>query len=99
MIKIENWAMIFEGNPYLPPESQKSYIRGRVYGHPRFEDGTVVCSSNIEDMNLKEGHIKTASGSTYHLGLPEQAWMRWLEENNFTKYLEDLKNLDSHFPH
>ena len=98
MIKIENWALLFEGDPYLPPESQRSYIKGRVYGHPRFNDGKTVHSSSIKEMNIKEGYIITSSGSKYILGLPEQAWVRWLEENNFTKYLEDIKNLDSHFP-
>ena len=98
MIKLENWAMIYDDNPYLPPESQKSYVRGRAYGHPRFEDGKTIHSSSIQEMNIKEGYVITASGSKYILGLPEQSWMRWLEENNFTEYLEDLKNLESHFP-
>jgi len=99
LVKIENWSLILVNyDPYKAPELQRQNLRGQVYDHPRFKDGTEIVSSYITEMDLKKGIIATHSGTEYSLGRPASHWMRWLEEQEYIEYLDDLKNLFSHFP-
>jgi len=80
MIRIENWCVCgTEEDPYTAPEMQIKRLRGEVYGHSRFEDGTVITSSQLVMIDLKEMRAETASGSYYQLGKMEDPYKRWLE--------------------
>lgn len=70
-IRIEDWSLVYDDlNTYLPPELIKVRLNGKVYGHPRFEDGYAVTTSSIigEGKAEEGGLISTKSGSTYILG-------------------------------
>jgi hypothetical protein len=87
MVKLENWR-IYE----IPTLSgMVGVLGGRAYGHPKFEDGEEIMTSFIMDLNIPNKRAKTYSGSEYILGSPDPKWLEWLEENNFTEDLEDLK--------
>jgi hypothetical protein len=96
MVKIENWTMVSNLDPYKPPEMQVARLQGFAYGHPRFEDGTFITTSRLIDLDIPNGSAKTSSGSDYVLGQPSADWIDWLKENGFTKYTDDLEKLVSH---
>jgi hypothetical protein len=95
MIRLENWSMLMDQDPYLPPEIKRGYLVGSVYGHPNFEDGGQIVTSYIVEINVRKGFAKTRSGSDYILGRPDPDWVAWLKENNFIQTLEDLENCES----
>ena len=69
-MKLKNWVIITdyrEHNSNL--EKMNYYLRGNVYGNPKFEDGTCVVTSKIMEINDK-GEYKeaiTKSKSVYEL--------------------------------
>lgn len=91
MVRLENWSMIFDQNPYLPPEVVRGRLVGFAYGHPRFEDGEQIVTSPIVEINVRKGKATTHSGSEYTLGRPHPEWVEWLKENEFTETLSDLE--------
>ena len=96
MIKIENWRMISNPDPYKPPEMQTICLQGFVYEHPRFADGTFITTSCLMDLDIPNGKTSTHSGNKYILGQPNIDWIKWLKDNGFTKYTNDLEKLVSH---
>lgn len=69
-MRIEEWSIC--ANPadaYVPPELRTKTLHGKVFGHPRFEDGHEVTTSAI--CGVKDGQIVTTSGSLYELGEPD----------------------------
>lgn len=83
-IKIKKWEFI----SILP--LGLILLRGLVYGHPKFEDGEEIVSSPIIEMDLLSRSARTRSGSYYHLEDPNPDWIKWLEDNNHTEYLNQL---------
>lgn len=71
MIRIKNWSVFLEGedNKYLAPELHSYRLQGRVYGHPKFNDGDPVYTSEIVKITDKGTHkeVMTKSGSVYEL--------------------------------
>lgn len=67
-MRIENWSVVFNntGNPYTAPELITSSIMGKVYNHPKYEDGHGIITSRIE--KVENGILTTHSGSQYKLG-------------------------------
>lgn len=63
---IQNWSLVFS-NPYNAPEIQTPSLHGKVFGHPKFEDGSNVTTSAVVGIT-EDGKIKTYSGSEYELG-------------------------------
>lgn len=63
---LRDWSVVTK-NPYDLVE--KHYLQGRVYGHPRFEDGTLVTTSRIEEIRVEGDYkeVTTRSGSIYYL--------------------------------
>ncbi len=66
-MRIDDWAVITPIDPYVAPETQTQCLNGRVFGHPRFDDGHFVTTSSICGKNNK-GEVVTSSGSAYELG-------------------------------
>ncbi len=58
--------------PILPPEHRGQAFDGKVYGHPRFNDGDRITTSNI--IEVKNGRFITQSGSEYELGEVDPAY-------------------------
>lgn len=68
-IRLKNWS-IFQREPggFQAPELGAFCLQGNAYGHPRFNDGSFVCTSRIikvEDKG-KYKEVTTRSGSSYH---------------------------------
>jgi hypothetical protein len=65
-IRLDNWSVVNDGDPYKAPEQQESRLHGNAFGHPRFDDGKTITTSAIL---TKDGDlILTRSGSRYELG-------------------------------
>lgn len=77
-MKLENWSVRGDSSPYIPPEQRTLILRGEVYGHPRFEDGEVIWTSPIVNV---DGRIVKTKNSEYELGGVEQDFLRWCSEN------------------
>ena len=76
-IRIENWSVNGEDNPYVPPEQQRVCLYGEVYGHPAFPDGHVVLTSAI--VHVEGRKVITRSGSVYTLGTIHPDYLKWCE--------------------
>jgi hypothetical protein len=98
MPKLEDWEMFMMNlDPLMPPEMQIVYLTGRVYEHPRFEDGERIVTSMVVYFNIKEGRAETRSGSKYTLCKPSMKWVEWLKKNGYEEHLDDLLKLSSVF--
>lgn len=63
-VRIENWYVVVKR------------IHGDAYGHPRFDDGTAVVTSVIENKSktpYKEGDKVETRNTLYTLGKPAQS--------------------------
>ena len=74
MYKLEQWSVSIS-NPYLPPEAQSSHLSGKVYGHPRFDDGYEITTSAI--VKTEKRVVTTKTGSMYELGEPDPQYVEW----------------------
>lgn len=78
-IRIHNWAVVSDADPYKAPEQIRSHLNGTVEGHHRIPDGESVTTSAIEKT---EGRlVTTSSGSIYVLGEPAKEYLKWLSDN------------------
>ncbi len=87
MVRIEKWAVVFvSGDVYTPPEQRDRALYGAVYGHPKFEEGFMVQTSDILGGSVKtaDGHVAKTRSRDYLLGEPDPAYMTWLEQNGMT---------------
>lgn len=65
-IRMERWGIKAGGNGFTAPEIAGAHLIGRVYGHPRKDDGDLVKTSHLVTFTGREAH--TESGSHYELG-------------------------------
>lgn len=91
-MKLKNWSVISSDVDvrFTSPEMMHYHLQGRVYGHPRFDDGFPVVTSRIIEINDKGDHkeVITRSGSVYELhkeDVDKEA------EKQFPNYYERLK--------
>lgn len=69
-MKLESWSIIaLFGHAYEPPELAVRHLRGIVFGHPHFDDGTRVITATIT--SIQDECFVTRSGSIYELGEPD----------------------------
>ena len=63
MIILKNWSI------FSTPHSEYLHLQGNAYGHPKFKDGTLVCTSRIANIVDKGDHkeVYTETGSVYYL--------------------------------
>ena len=66
VMRLENWSVVGNSDPYAAPELASNYLSGNVYGHPSFTDGDPVTTPPI--VSVTDGVVHTASGSEYRLG-------------------------------
>lgn len=78
-MKLENWSVrIGNSDPYTAPECAPRRISGEVYGHPVFDDGEVITTSDIVEV---KGRKVTTHNSVYKLGAPAPAFVEWCKAN------------------
>lgn len=74
MVRIEDWAFVYRPNNFLDlPELRGHRINGRVYGHPRFDDGEYVTTSPVMGIDSDE-NVVTYSGTRYQLGVVREEY-------------------------
>ena len=78
MIRLENWRVVGL-DPYAPPEMAKISLSGKAYGHPNFEDGHGITTSDVVAVDGRM--VTTCSGSQYELGEIDPKYREWLEEH------------------
>jgi len=83
MPKLENWSMGTSYNGFQAPELQEKQLRGNIYDDEfnRFKDGTIITTSSLVELDLKNKIAKTLN-TKYVLGNPSEDYLKWLEENN-----------------
>jgi len=78
MIKIQNWSTCCsEKDKIMHPSLRPLRLHGKVYGHPKFEDGKEVTTGPV--VNAEGRVITTSSGSVYKLGSIEPEYREWLK--------------------
>lgn len=78
MVKLECWSM--SRNPFHAPELGTERLQGKVYGHPKYEDGVSILTAFIKSVDGKV--VTTSSGRIYLLGEPDPKYVKWMKENN-----------------
>lgn len=92
-VRIEGWATVPSGTAYQAPELAGGVcIGGRCYGHPKFEDGEQIKTSEVVAVNGRL--ITVASGKVYRLGRPSGKFLAWLrKEGRVYDRKEPIKDL------
>lgn len=78
-MRIENWSVVGDPDPYKAPELHRQRIQGEVFGNSKFEDGKFIRTSDIGKVDGSE--VITVSGSVYTLGEPSPDYVSWCREN------------------
>lgn len=76
-VKLYNWS-VQTSNPYAAPEQGARSLKGRVEGHPNFDDGDKVRTSRV--VSSKGRLVTTSSGRTYRLGRICPKYRAWLKK-------------------
>ena len=90
--KLRNWSFIVKGGPWTAPECWTQHLVGETVDHPveRFGDGHEICTSRIEEIDLKNRMVRTTS-RWYELdGPPDQKWVDYLQESGQWDKYKDL---------
>jgi hypothetical protein len=80
---IQEWAVVSgEFSAYDAPETLCLYIRGKVFNSEKFDDGTVIVTSEI--LSLKENGriVLTSNNVEYRLGKISKEYRKWLKNNH-----------------
>ena len=78
-IKIEEWSVVILMNTYSAPELATRKLLGKIYNHPDFINETIVSSSSLKEIDIKNGFAITQNRK-YLLGTPDSKWLKWLDE-------------------
>jgi len=80
-VKIENWAVVQSLNiadyRSLRPGN---LLVGKVFGHPRIEEGAFIFSSPIMSLD-KDSHAVVTRNTVYRLGEASPDYKAWLREH------------------
>jgi hypothetical protein len=86
-----NWKFVGRvKDAYTPPELSVLCLEGEVYSHPKKQDGTIVTTSKIMDIDLKERKVTTRNNDYTITGPPDAGWVEWLKETNQWEKYESL---------
>lgn len=75
-VRIEEWSLYRD--PYQPPEAG-SRLKGRMYGHPKGQEGWWGLSSTIVSADPATRIVRTESGRTYVLGEVDPGYAAFCE--------------------
>lgn len=81
MYQLKDWMFVYYAEGKLLDPTSGQQLFGKVYGHPRFDDGDKVTTSRIMEVNGKI--VKTKSGSEYELKEPSESFLELLQELGF----------------
>jgi hypothetical protein len=85
--RLEDWSVIGLGvDPYKPPEQRTIHLMGKVYGHPRYDDGDDVLTSIIMHT---DGREVITLNTKYTLGKAHESYKRWFLKHSGKKLNED----------
>ncbi len=87
-VRLENWAIVHDDDPYLAPELRKQKLHGQCFGHPRFEDGEAITTSSIQSI---DGEVIVTRNTRYVLGQVDPAYEN-LYPNAKNRLLNSLQN-------
>lgn len=78
--RLEKWGLRLDEavDPYKAPETVPVRLVGYVYGHPRVPDGTLVSSSTVIELDVKNSLAETKN-TTYTLGEIDPIYKRFDE--------------------
>ena len=77
MPKLDRWSFTLRPNdPFVAPECKYYALHGFVTGHPDFEDGDEITTSQV--IEVKDG-IGTTNGRDYQLGAPDPGFVEYLK--------------------
>jgi len=82
-VRLKKWRTVYikeEVTPYMAPETIPIRLSGEAYGHYRFEDGHVITTSSVVELDLDRRVARTRSGSTYILEDPEPEFVEWMRK-------------------
>ena len=71
---LEDWCVVYLGDPYKAPELRDMCLHGKVYNHPNFQDGEAVTTSPVQ---RAEGRFVWTQNSTYNLGRASESYLEW----------------------
>ncbi len=74
-VRLECWCV--RADPYRAPELGGAWLRGRVYGHPKFTDGDRIDTGSLVSA---EGRTVRTAKTVYQLGEPDPEWLTWMAE-------------------
>lgn len=79
IVKIENWSVSYSksANPYYPPEVVPKALCGKVYGHPKKEDGSYVRTTGVVDG--EKNRVETYN-TIYILGKVDPNYVEWCKQ-------------------
>jgi len=75
MVRLEDWALFYVGGEYTPPELLKRKLTGKVYGHPRFEDGVEITTSSLIEFDVSKC-LAVTKNTTYTLGKASEEYLK-----------------------
>jgi hypothetical protein len=92
-IMIVDWSVVSRtAHPYQAPELGYPALQGKAYGHPKFEDGTLITTSKIIGKTECENSILTKN-SLYVLGAIDTEYEK-LYPDARSRLLNSLKLLE-----
>ena len=69
---LNNWSIVYAGDLYKAPEQRSPSLCGHVSDDKRFEDGTIITTSSIKELDGE--FVVTRSGSKYKLGSVDERY-------------------------
>lgn len=74
-MRLENWSVVADPNPYLPPEVRQPVLHGKIYGSSTWDDGSGIVTSPILGVDQESAEVQTAH-NLYSLGKVDPEWER-----------------------
>lgn len=95
-IVLKNWSFVSAPHyptrfdPFIHVNEKDKWIRGQVYNHPNYSDGTWICTSLIisEFNEWDKKQVETITGSIYYLDGIHKEYIAFL--NNGTVIRQQL---------
>jgi hypothetical protein len=81
-VRIENWSIVEDEDPYVAPEAKGKYLSGKIYGHPLHEDGKNITTSRLVKLDIDNDMAETLSGTEYILGNIDPDYLKWRQDND-----------------
>ena len=82
--RLEEWSVTKRNpSPWTAPEVGPAYLQGKVYNHPKYDDGEQIVTSRImasAHYSAMNGHEVKCGSRTYVLGQVDPKYLAWLAE-------------------